>query len=166
MKLQKEKMGIICMTRWMVELSLVDVLPDGRVEPNATFGAPSTGARLNPPDFDHVISSDGRRVFWTALTTGMVYVRVDGSTTVPVSAGPARFWTATGDGRYAFYTEGEGLYRFDVEHPEAREVIAGAGAGVEGVVGVSENGEDVYFVASGALATGAKAGPAESLPDT
>jgi hypothetical protein len=136
---------------------LVDVLPDGRVAPNATFGAPSTGER-NPPDFDHVISSDGRRVFWTALTTGVVYVREDGSTTVPVSPGPARFWTATEDGRYAFYTEGDGLYRFDVEHPGARDVIAGAGAGVEGVVGTSENGEDVYFAASGELAAGAKAG--------
>ncbi len=36
---------------------------------------------------------------------------------VQVSGGVARYWTASSDGRYAFYTEGEGrkseLYRFD-----------------------------------------------------
>jgi hypothetical protein len=90
----------------------------------------------------------------------MLYVREDGTSTVPVSAGvqPAQFWTASGNGVYAFYTEGERLYRFDVDHPEAPLVLAGSGAGVEGVIGASENGEDVYFVASSELAAGAAAG--------
>jgi hypothetical protein len=79
---------------------------------------------------------------------------------VPVSAGvqPAQFWTASGNGVYAFYTEGERLYRFDVNHPETPLMLAGSGAGVEGVIGISESGEDVYFVATGALAAGAVAG--------
>jgi hypothetical protein len=140
-------------------LSLVDVLPDGKVQPDATFGASAEGnLEWNPPDFDHVISGDGRRIYWTALGTGVVYVREDGTSTVPVSAGAARFWTATGDGRYAFYTENGELLRFDIEHPAAPEVLAGAGAGVEGVIGAGESGEDVYFVASAQLAPGAEAG--------
>jgi hypothetical protein len=139
--------------------SLVDVLPDGRVEGNATFGAPSIkDPGENAPDFSHVISSDGRRVFWTALKTGVVYVREDGVRTVQVSGGAARFWTATSDGQYAFYTEGGQLYRFDIENPEAREALTAASAGVEGMVGCSENGEDVYFVATAQLTAGATAG--------
>jgi hypothetical protein len=140
-------------------LSLVDVLPDGKVQPDATFGAPAEGnPRSDPPNFDHVISQDGGRIYWTALGTGVVYVRENGTVTVPVSSGAARFWTATGDGRYAFYTEGGELLRFDIEHPGAPEVLAGAGAGVEGVIGAGESGEDVYFVASAQLSAGAEVG--------
>jgi hypothetical protein len=144
------------------QLSLVDVLPDGSVAPDATFGSLTAGNRRRQvkqiPDFGHVISGDGRRVYWTALNTGIVYVREDGVSTVPVSVGSARFLTATGNGRYAFYTEGDALYRFDAENPQARETLAAPGMGVEGVLGASEDGEDVYFVASGVLAAGATPG--------
>jgi hypothetical protein len=136
------------------QLSLVDVLPSGTVEPNASFGAPSA---QRTPDFSHVISEDGSRVFWTALNTGEIYVREDGLKTVPVSEGPAQFWTATPDGRYVFYTAGGKLYRFDVE-TETRQEVAGGAAGVLGVIGVSNSGEYIYFVAEGELATGATQG--------
>jgi hypothetical protein len=144
------------------QLSLVNVLPGGdEPAPGATFGAPNeSGEPADPPDFSHVISSDGARIFWTDLKTGDLYVRENGTSTVPVSAGPARFWTATPDGRYVFYTEGEKLYRFDVEN-ETREELAGAGAEVQGVIGVNETGEDgsyVYFVADGELAEHATPG--------
>jgi hypothetical protein len=50
---------------------LVDVLPDGKVAPDSVFGAPTfaafTRAAGNPPDFSHVISADGSRVFWSEL---------------------------------------------------------------------------------------------------
>jgi hypothetical protein len=50
---------------------LVDVLPDGKVAPDSVFGAPTfaafTRAGGNPPDFSHVISADGSRVFWSEL---------------------------------------------------------------------------------------------------
>jgi hypothetical protein len=85
--------------------------------------------------------------------------------TVVVSEGEARYWASVEDGRYAFYTEDGELYRFDVE-PEAgsvsREALAGGGAGVVGVLGVSEDGEDVYFAAKGALAPGATAQTCET----
>jgi DNA-binding beta-propeller fold protein YncE len=143
------------------QLSLVNVLPDGKADPYATFGSAPRPDSGESPDFSNVISADGSRIFWTDLNTGDLYVRESDTSpaagTVPVSAGAAQFWTATPDGRYAYYTEGEELYRFDVES-EAREQLAGAGAGVEGVIGVGEDGSYLYFVAGGQLAEGATAG--------
>jgi hypothetical protein len=138
-------------------LSLVDVLPGGDVAANASFGGSS--------DYTRVVSGDGSRVFWTDLNAGVVYARVENSRTVQVSAGisPARYWTASANGRYVFFTEGEGeqsvLYRFDLEAAGGAQRVAltGAGAGVLGVLGVSENGWDVYFAAEGVLSSGVNA---------
>jgi hypothetical protein len=139
------------------ELNLVNVLPGNeKSEVNATFGGPRiTGG--SGPDFSHVISEDGMRIFWTDLNTGIIYAREDGTSTVPVSLGSAQYWTATPDGRLAFYTEGERLWRFDIED-EARVPLTGAGAEVQGVIGVSEDGEYIYFVANGSLVEGATPG--------
>ncbi len=158
-------------------LSLVDVSPEGKVVSGATFGGPPLSKPgANPPAFGGAISADGNRVYWSSLEdsrrpTGL-YLRVNpgepqspvvngrcsvagDACTVLVSSGEAQYWASAAEGRYAFYTEGEGLYRFDAE-PEAnqasRETVAGSGAGVLGVLGVSNNGESVYFVAKGVLA--------------
>jgi hypothetical protein len=142
-------------------------------------------ANESPPGFSHTISADGNRAYWSSietlsnsdeyvtqeLPTGL-YLRenpgrpqspVEGTVctvpadacTVQVAAGPAQYWTASENGRYAFYTEAGGLYRFDAEPGdgrEARETLAGTSAGVLGVLGASKDGETVYFVAEGALA--------------
>jgi hypothetical protein len=131
-------------------VELVNVLPDGKADPHATFGAQGQ-------DFSRVISTDGSRIFWTDLNTGVVYAREDSLRTVAVSEGPASYLTASSDGRYVFYSESEKLYRFDVEH-ETREQLAGAGASVQGAVGADEDGERLYFVADGDLAPGAISG--------
>ncbi len=56
------------------KLSLVDILPDGSVAGDATFGGtPFPGNEFDPPGFSNVISSDGSRVYWTDLHTGVVY---------------------------------------------------------------------------------------------
>jgi hypothetical protein len=142
-------------------LSLVNVLPGGGVDPHATFGGPN--ARVGGvfefilPDLSGAVSADGSRAYWSDVSTGVVYVRVDGTSTVQVSAGAAQFWAASADGRFAFYTEGERLLRFDLE-TGAREELAGAAAGVQGVTGISEDGSYVYFVADGVLAAGATPG--------
>ncbi len=170
------------------KLNLVDVSPEGRVVPGATFGAPPLNEPVgDDPNFRGAISADGKRVYWSSIETTYnevhfpterpirIYLRenpgkpqspiVNGkcsvlsdACTVVVSDGEARYWASAVDGRYAFYTEGGELYRFDAE-PEAggvsREVLAGGGAGVVGVLGVSEDGEHVYFAAKGALAPGA-----------
>lgn len=98
------------------ELRLVNVL-DGKPVSSATFGGYAGPKALTT--FSHAISDDGSRIFWTDTQAGSdmghVYTLEDGTTTVPVSAGAAEYWTATPDGRYAFYTEDGELWRFDTD---------------------------------------------------
>jgi hypothetical protein len=150
-------------------LSPISVLPEGDVVTAATFGSrfeeretlQSASNIYQDTDISHVVSADGSRVFWTDLEEGSdmehLFVRENDSTTVSVSVGAAQFRAASPDGRYVFYTEQQRLLRFDVENG-SREELAGAGAGVLGVVGINETGEDgayVYFVANGVLGDGA-----------
>jgi hypothetical protein len=150
-------------------LLTVSVLPgDEETVADAVFGAPQViEPREDQAVLDHAISAEGNRIFWTDLSPGPdqghLYVRENDSgsdpVTVPVSTGSALFWTASADGAYVFYTEGEKLWRFDVEG-EAREELAGEHADVQGVVGTSEDGEYVYFAAGGVLGDGAAKGAA------
>jgi len=93
-------------------------------------------------------------------------------------AAPAQFWAASADGSVVYFTSaaaltkgsyaggaGSDLYRYDLatgtlSNPIAEAVPAAAAesASVLGVVGASEDGSYVYFVARGALAAGASAG--------
>jgi hypothetical protein len=145
------------------QLSLVNVLPDGEPAGGATFGSPpllTPEGRHQSPGLGNVISADGSRVFWTDTQAGLdmehIYVRENGTSTLAVSQGAARYWTATPNGRYAFYTEGEKLWRFDTEHGTreelVREGLKGESAGVQGVIGTSDDGSYVYLVAAGGLA--------------
>ena len=138
------------------EASVVDELPGGEVAKNATFGGtPAGNPELNEADFDG--AAGGRWVYWTDETSGRIYVRVNGERTVLVSgAGPAQYWASAEGGRYAFYTEAGGLYRFDALSG-GREALVEPGAGVQGVVGASDDGSYLYFAADGALAAGASA---------
>ncbi len=188
-------------------LRLIDVSPEGKVVPDATIGGPplkgtagyNAAPRLNPPNFGGVISTDGKRVYWSSIETSYaegkiseerpigLFLRenpaepqspvVDGrcsvsgdACTVQVSGGEAQYWASAANGRYAFYSEGEGLYRYDAE-PQAghgsQETVAGPSAGVMGVLGVSEDGKDVYFVARGVLsgASSEGVGPVEGEPN-
>jgi hypothetical protein len=187
------------------QLYLVNVLPDGTPQPNATFGAPpetepeaEPGAEPeleNGPDFSHVISTNGTRVFWTALQAKReegktvseepkaLYLREDGTSetgarTVQIDAtkggsgpgGEGRFWTANSEGSKVFFTDspeagltsdthsasGANLYEYNVESGALTDLTPSADARVQGVVAASEDGSYVYFVAGGALETGAK----------
>jgi len=163
-------------------LRLVSVLPDGQATSDATFGGltgtqrevgnSDTGEAYN---FGDDISEDGARIVWTDLADGVIYDREndddagEGCTPVPqspglactvqVSAGAATYWNASADGRYVFYTEGDALWRYDTSS-ETREAIAAEGlahepADIGGVLGVSEDGSYVYFVAGAVLAENA-----------
>src|ERR1019366_4110762 len=138
-------------------LQLVNVL-EGHAVPSATFGG------YNPneselPNLSNAISADGSRVFWTDTQSGPdfehVYVRENGTSTVQVSGtGPAEYWAASADGRYALYTEAGGLWRFDTQANTREQVVEDA-AEVQGVIGTNQKGEEgayLYFVANGALA--------------
>jgi hypothetical protein len=141
-------------------ISAVNLLPGATTsEPNAVFGAPNIESEIGRfhPDFSNVISSSGARIFWTDLNTERIYVRENGTQTTAVSEGAARFWTATPEGEYVFYTEAGALLRYDVQ-TGTRETLAPGGAEVQGVLGISEEGSFVYFAANGELAEGAQAG--------
>lgn len=158
-------------------LHLVNILPNGEPDNNAAFGAPANDPTRSRSGLAGVISDDGSRIFWTSLSTHQLYVRENASgdestlvgghcteptkaCTVAASPGSAKFWMATSDGNYAFYTEGEQLWRFDVQ-TGGREALVSNGLGtaeeakVEGVVGVSKDGAYLYFVAGGRLAENA-----------
>ncbi len=124
-------------------LRLVNILPDGTTKANATFGS-AQGEFSAYPDFSHVISADGSRIFWTDLNTGALYVRENGVKTTEISPS-GTYGTATADGSKVFYTKGD-LYEYDVE--TARTTDLTPGVAVAGLVGASEDGSYVYYVTS------------------
>jgi hypothetical protein len=172
----------------------VNVLPQASpsTAPDASIGALSgepeiltgPGGKLPAVNAGQAVAADGSAIFWTDLATGIVYVRVNPAErqsevvagecteaemacTLQVSAGPATYQTATPDGRFAYYSEAGELWRYDIQS-HAREELAGAGAGVQGVIGVNETGQDgayMYFVAEGKLAAGAEARKCEAAPE-
>jgi len=157
-------------------LRLVNVLPDG------TVSASNIGTKNTP--YQHLMSADGSRVFFQAsgFGEGPLYMRVDGTTTVPISASrragelgevaPAEFGVASADGSIVYFTSNtpllEGpeaatgtssrkLYRYDANDGSLEEVVPAApeGADVPDVLGASEDGSYVYFSSPDALAEGA-----------
>ncbi len=163
-------------------LTSVNVLPDGKPAPEATFGsyppqpgepAGCGGFHLKRPILSGVISADGSRVFWTDLSTAVtaenpagttrLFVQENGGTpaakTVQVDAavgGGGEYWAASADGSRAFFVKAGALYEFDVNTEQTSDLAPGGE--VQGVIGASENGEYVYFVADAKLAAGATAG--------
>jgi hypothetical protein len=135
-------------------LRLVNVLPDGSTEPNATFGSPPVGY-LEVENAGHAISADGSRAFWTDMNTGALYVRENGSSTTLV-AEEATFWTASEDGSRVLYAKNGDLYEDDLARGVTTDLAPGGQ--VQGIVGSSEDAGYVYFVAQGVLAPGAVAG--------
>jgi hypothetical protein len=157
------------------ELGLAGVLPDGKAPLGGSFagtggpalGEESIGGATGEFYTQNTISADGARVFFSDGETGQIYMRdLEAARTIPVSAGtePAYWRAASGDGSIVFYTEGEDLYRFNVNKfeaskklesealAEAREALTSGAAGVLGMLGIAtENGSYAYFVATGVL---------------
>jgi hypothetical protein len=104
--------------------------PGGSVAGVGAYPWPQAAAALHEPGAEHfthtAVSENGSLVFFTALPTGQLYVREGGERTVAVSAGTAHFRGATPEGSFAFYTEGEELFRFDTETEESEPVAVPA----------------------------------------
>jgi hypothetical protein len=157
------------------QLYQVNVLPDGQPEasPAASFGAPPIGGE-GVPDLSNVVSADGSRIFWSSdkvsnekFELKSLYVRENdtapqspienGKCIVPADACTlsiaegGRYWTASSDGSEAFFTKEGGLYEFDVETQQTITLVPSAGS-VASVIGTSEDGSRIYFVAGGVLA--------------
>ncbi len=155
------------------QISLVDLLPGGVPSDGGAAGWRGPGAAeevVELPDHSSgmvsyfaqgAVSEDGSRVFFTDLATGRLYVREQEpggeGETVEVSHGPAGWLAGTPDGAYAFYSEGGVLYGFDVERAQA-VALTPAGAEVQGVLGVADDGSYLYFAAKGVLANGGISG--------
>jgi hypothetical protein len=152
------------------EVRLVSILPSGEADPESSQvggGGMLVEGKHGGNVFQHAISDNGSRIFWTSAVSdvdfGKIYVRRDGTTTVPVSesvsADQARFVTADPTGSTTLFEMVTGpltgnLYQFDVDS-ETPALIAGD---VVGVAGTSEDLSHIYFVSSEALDAGASVG--------
>jgi hypothetical protein len=144
------------------QVSLVGVLAGGEApEGGSVAGAGGPALESKEPggstsEFytQDTISEDGTRVFFTGSGRGIIYMREpEAGRTVQVSAGaePAYWRAATPSGSFVLYTEGEDLYRYDVEDGQ-REALTSGSAGVLGTLGMSDDGAYAYFVATAKLA--------------
>jgi hypothetical protein len=135
---------------------------------------------------NHAVSEDGSRVFFEVFPASggniagesSLFVR-HGGVTVQVDAshgagagGGGKFAVASGDGSVAYLIDdasngltndtvagsGINLYRYDTNSGTLTDLTPVAGAEVQGVVGASEDGSYLYYVANGVLAPGASPG--------
>lgn len=156
------------------QLRLVGRLPDGTLSP--------TGTRTTVTPHDpHVVSDDGRRVFFTVGVNGAapLYLREDGARTIPLSASrvpgdvgtmyPGMFGGASADGDVAYFTSNKNLtpasatpstgalYRYQRSTDTLTDLMPDAGptgAHVNAIIQVSADGRYVWFVATADLAPG------------
>ncbi len=181
---------------------IVNVDNDGQPFAPPGCASPVLGGALSTY---HAISANGHAIFWTPRCgTNVVYARVDGATTIDVSAsqctrGPsdpggvcnssssAEFQGANKDGTRVYFTTSQQLVNTDTDAttdlyecdipsgtpapdgavnpcPDVRQVSgAAAGAGVQGVTRISDDGSRVYFVATGVLASNTDANDAPAV---
>jgi DNA-binding beta-propeller fold protein YncE len=138
------------------QLRLVNVLPGNAIsEAGAEFGSgielKGANRAFEPPDFDHAISADGSRIYWTDQNTGHVYVRVNAQSTVEVPD-PGKFVTASADGSRVLLNDGR-LYELDEGEGSFQEVtdLSEGQGGFQIFAGASENLATVYFIDTKAL---------------
>jgi hypothetical protein len=152
------------------QLALLSVLPasEGGAAVPATFG----GSVDLDKDARHAISNDGSLIVWTTISSvPHLYLRDSArEETVRLDTGltgTPEFQTATADLSEVFFTDSGDLYEYDVAHGELSRLTTGAETRVS-VLGASEDGSYVYFVANGVLAAGAVPGkcvPSTPLPE-
>ena len=137
-------------------LSLVSMLPTGGAAPEASAG--TLGGDDRAGQFANAVSADGSKVFWSndENDPGKLYARIDGSETLALSKGPARFLTAAVDGSKAIYTEGKDLFEFTlgVNKKEKGTLIV---SGFKGFLAASEDASRLYLLSSEELDEGAEA---------
>jgi hypothetical protein len=142
------------------QLQLVSILPDGESAPDPVELAPSSSQESLAP---HAVSSDGRRIVW--LGEGSLFMRdMVAKKTMRIASQRTTFETMSSDGSRVFFLENGDLYKFDVATQTRTDLTADRGAGEpsarveDAVLGASEDGSYVYFVARGVLAGGATGG--------
>jgi hypothetical protein len=159
------------------KLQLVNITPSGTSKPGAYLG--DNGSRAGGGMTTRAISSNGRWVVWANRpffglkgTKGSfsLYVRdMVAGKTFKLGGEYPRFETMSSDGSKVFFVEtderrGGDLYVFDTATGTETDLTADHGSGEpnagvqDAVMGASEDGSYVYFVATGVLANGAVKG--------
>jgi hypothetical protein len=140
------------------ELRLVNVLPgNGALASDVVFGSGRQLAPLPPDegtDFDHAISDDGSRIFFSENGSGQVYVRINGEETEEVED-PGRFLTASADGSKVLLSDGC-LYELETKSCEdlnEGEEVNGEGE-FQGILGAADDLSQIYFVHTAVLTGG------------
>ncbi|HST54342.1 MAG TPA: hypothetical protein VLJ42_00405 [Solirubrobacteraceae bacterium] len=170
-------------------IRFVSKLPDGTPAQYASAGIIESGfdSQAVYPG-DHVISDDGRRIFFTANTgANALFVRENGAVTRPISvsqragdspeAADGVFQAAkAADGSQVLFTsssmltddshasfQAPDLYLWNADAPSGTQLTDlsaqdPSGGGVRGVVAATDDLTHVYFAATGVLAVGATSG--------
>lgn len=141
------------------------------------FGAVGGNCTMGQAFAYHAVSEDGSIAFWSYAgeyegAKEPLLARVDGSETIQLDAKPAvnpgtgpygggRFWTANATGSKVIFsapgrlvkgTKNNSLYRYDTDARTLTALIPTADPEeIQGVIGTSEDGAYVYFVAAGVL---------------
>jgi DNA-binding beta-propeller fold protein YncE len=153
----------------------VCILPGGAASTQACSAGTNytdSGGQNRTANLTNALSSDGQRVFWTnANGPGEIYVRVDGTETLPVSeegeidsgTSASMFLAATDNGSKALYQTGKDLYEFEVDTETTTHVVGG----VAGILGASEDLSRVYVVSEEVLdgANGEGRSPIDGKPN-
>jgi len=170
------------------QLRMVNILPGGSTDPNAGLGDGTSpaGSPLATSNVRHAISDNGSRIYWTDLNNENLYLRVNGESTVQVDAsqrgpesGGGHFWGASSDGSKVFFTDTRALtgdaavgthqlYEYNASNGQLTDLTVDntGSADVQGVLGTSEDGSYVYFVANGVLAPSASPGTCSGASGT
>ena len=164
------------------ETRLVSRLPDGTVDPDGAWLTQQAALRQVKP-----VSADGRRVFFNAPGdySGALYMRVDGTSTVPISVSrragdpptpqPASFVGSSDDGTIVYFasraeltdnaTPGTGagsLYRLDTNSGTLTDLTVTTDPAdlpaVQTPLGMSHDGSTLYFYSLNALTPDATLG--------
>jgi hypothetical protein len=155
------------------------------LNPFSGFGSGEASQSSPGADLTHAISEDGSRIFWNdGGLGGNLYLREGGERTIQVdesqglgASGGGRFWTASGDGSKVFFTDQNqltvgstahgacggawgDLYEYTVAGHQLRDLTNAdpEGGCLYGVLGGSNDGAYLYFVAASDLAAGATRG--------
>lgn len=150
------------------KLQLVNVLPDGKSRPGAFLGYQASVIG-SPLSVAHAISHEGRVVVWSYGAVGEenveLFVRdMAARKTIKLGGVNANYQTMSRDGSRVFYRENGELYEVNVETGAQVDITAGHGTGEksagvqDALLGASEDGSYLYFVATGVLASGATPG--------
>src|SRR6202046_1114132 len=155
----------------------MDIMPDGKPL-QVAYKTPFASALLGADSImvQHTLPTDGRWVIWSTVEHQLnevsggaargslrLYARgMGGKRTFQIGGTDPVFQTMSSDGSKVFFLEGGELYEFDTASDTQTDLTVGggkAGAQVQNaVLGASEDGSYLYFVARGVLASGATSG--------